>query len=44
MLWNAAQDYLAEREYKEKVNGKKKRERKKKIGIEIILKPPRLYS
>jgi hypothetical protein len=34
----------AERECREKVNSKKKRERKRKLGIGIILKSPRLHS
>jgi hypothetical protein len=37
MLWNAAQDYPGRRECKEKMNSKKKRERKQKLGI--ISKP-----
>jgi hypothetical protein len=34
----------AERECKEKVNRKKKRERKRKLGIRIVLESPQLHG
>jgi hypothetical protein len=34
----------AEKEYKEKVNRKIKRERKRKLGLGIVLKPSQLHS
>jgi hypothetical protein len=33
-----------ERELKEKLNRKIKREKKRKLGLGIILKPPRLHN
>jgi hypothetical protein len=33
----------AERECKEKMNSKKKREKKRKLGLGVVLKSPRLY-